>query len=235
MARKQSNPDNFKKPFPTALRTLMEERNTSQKDLADYLGKTRQAISLYCNGESSPDLETLVKIAQFFNTSTDYLLGVVSDPAPKPSAADELGLAPSIITEIKRYKEINKGFLSGLNIFLETTLPTGFYFEIYSLKSEILSELDAKLSTIETENAEHYRTLGKFQGDCLVMKELEDILIEKYPELEGRISVKLPSFNFRGYYDGIIKLFERCLDSMTGYSDFMEKGKSNGGNNRGND
>ena len=222
MARKQSNPANSNKPFPAALRTLMEERNTSQKDLADYLGKTRQAISLYCNGESAPDLETLTKIAQFFDTSTDYLLGLESDPAKRPSAADDLGLSPAIIDHIKRYKEVGEWSLSGLNIFLESTLPTGLFDEIYMLKHEIVSELDTPPSVIELENAELYNKFGKVRGDSFVMHKLEDILIAQYPELEGRISVRLSSFNLRDYYDGIIRLFKRCLDDMTGYSNVVK-------------
>jgi len=49
--------------------------NGSQKDLADYLGKSRQAVSYYCCGGSAPDLETLAKIADYFGCTTDYLLG----------------------------------------------------------------------------------------------------------------------------------------------------------------
>lgn len=222
MARKQTNPENSKKPFPTALRALMNERNTTQKDLADHLGKTPQAISLYCIGESAPDLETLAKIARFFDTSTDFLLGLESDPAKKPSAANELGLSPAIIDQIKRYKEIGEWSLVGLNIFLESTLPTGLFDEIYLLKHEIVSELDTKPSAIETEHAELYNKFGKVRGDSFVMHKLEDILITQYPELEGRISVRLSSFNLRDYYDGIIRLFKRCLDDMTGYSNIVK-------------
>lgn len=222
MARKQSNPANYNKPFPIALRTLMESQNTKQKDLADHLNKTPQAISLYCNGESAPDLETLTKIAQFFDTSTDYLLGLESDPAKRPSAADDLGLSPAIIDHIKRYKEVGEWSLSGLNIFLESTLPTGLFDEIYMLKHEIVSELDTPPSVIELENAELYNKFGKVRGDSFVMHKLEDILIAQYPELEGRISVRLSSFNLRDYYDGIIRLFKRCLDDMTGYSNVVK-------------
>ena len=123
MARKQSNPANSNKPFPAALRTLMEERNTSQKDLAEYLGKTRQAISLYCNGESAPDLESLVKIAQYFDTSTDYLLGLTNDPSRDPSAIDELGLSPQAIGKLKSccLEGNTTGFIDGINTIL--TLP----------------------------------------------------------------------------------------------------------------
>lgn len=63
------------KPFPKALRELMNETNTTQPMLADSIGVTRQTISLYCTGQSTPDIEVFVKIADYFNVSFDYLLG----------------------------------------------------------------------------------------------------------------------------------------------------------------
>lgn len=108
MARKQANPTNYNKPFPIALRTLMEARSTKQKDLADHLGKTPQAISLYCNGESAPDLETLVKIADYFNVSTDYLLGINPAPERFPCAANDLGLSQACIDTLSLISRVNK-------------------------------------------------------------------------------------------------------------------------------
>ena len=115
MARKQCNPTNSNKPFPTALRTLMDERNTSQKDLADHLGKTRQAISLYCNGESAPDLEALVKIAHYFDTSTDYLLGISSDPDRHPCAANELGLSQECVSTLSLISRVRNSIETDAN------------------------------------------------------------------------------------------------------------------------
>lgn len=66
----------YNKPFPSALRELMRERNTTQQELADVLGKTRQSISYYCDGSSSPDWETIAAIAKFYSVSSDWLLGL---------------------------------------------------------------------------------------------------------------------------------------------------------------
>ena len=90
---------NFNKAFPTVMRQLMKK--TTQADLAEYLSKTRQAITYYCDGSSSPDWETLVKIADFFDVSTDYLLGRTFDPSRQPCAVDELGLAKENVDYLK--------------------------------------------------------------------------------------------------------------------------------------
>lgn len=57
------------------LKELRIERNVSQKQLAEYLGYEQSGISHYEKGNRQMDATTLIKIAEFFNTSVDYLLG----------------------------------------------------------------------------------------------------------------------------------------------------------------
>lgn len=65
-----------KSPFATTLRLLMDKQPiTTQAQLAEITGKTRQTISQYVNGVSEPGYDTLVKIADHFDVSLDYLLG----------------------------------------------------------------------------------------------------------------------------------------------------------------
>jgi len=60
--------------FPNRLRKLIEE-NTSQVELAKQMGVTRQAISSYSLGRTTPDIEKFQKMADYFGVSYDYLLG----------------------------------------------------------------------------------------------------------------------------------------------------------------
>lgn len=64
------------KPFPLRLRRLLDETGTTQSALAAHLGIARQSCAAYCDGSSSPTWEGIVKIAKFFDCSTDYLLGL---------------------------------------------------------------------------------------------------------------------------------------------------------------
>lgn len=57
------------------LKQLREENNLSQLDLANKLNMSQQAISAYEKGAREPDIDTIKKISDFFNVSTDYLLG----------------------------------------------------------------------------------------------------------------------------------------------------------------
>lgn len=57
---------------------LFEQRklnNVTQRQMAEYLKITQPSYIRYENGTAEPSLENLVKIADFFDISTDYLLG----------------------------------------------------------------------------------------------------------------------------------------------------------------
>lgn len=57
------------------LRALRERAGISQKSLADQIGVSQQSINKYENHNIEPDIETLIRMAAFFDTSVDYLIG----------------------------------------------------------------------------------------------------------------------------------------------------------------
>lgn len=61
--------------LPNRLDQLRRQHNLTHQQMADKLGITRQAYGHYENAKREPDYETLKKIADFFHTSIDYLLG----------------------------------------------------------------------------------------------------------------------------------------------------------------
>lgn len=64
------------KIFGEILRDLRLKRNISQPELAEVLGiKNRVSISNYENGKAEPKYEDLLKMADYFNVTVDYLLG----------------------------------------------------------------------------------------------------------------------------------------------------------------
>ncbi|MBQ7755707.1 MAG: helix-turn-helix transcriptional regulator [Oscillospiraceae bacterium] len=60
--------------YNDALKKLRLEKGVSQQKVADYLNITKQAYSLYELGKREPDFETLLKLGEYFEVSTDYLL-----------------------------------------------------------------------------------------------------------------------------------------------------------------
>ena len=61
--------------FKNVFKLLRVRNGYTQDGLAEMLGISRSAISMYENGNREPDLETLEKIADFFHVDVDYLLG----------------------------------------------------------------------------------------------------------------------------------------------------------------
>jgi transcriptional regulator with XRE-family HTH domain len=57
------------------LRLLREEKELTQQQIANGINSTQQKISNYEKDIVEPDCETLIKLANFFNTTTDYILG----------------------------------------------------------------------------------------------------------------------------------------------------------------
>ena len=57
------------------IRDLREDRDLRQSDLAEAVGIDQRTISNYETGKSNPDSEALIRLADFFNVSIDYLVG----------------------------------------------------------------------------------------------------------------------------------------------------------------
>lgn len=57
------------------IKKLREEKGITQKQLADVIGVSQQSINKYENHNIEPDVATLIKMADFFNTSVDYIVG----------------------------------------------------------------------------------------------------------------------------------------------------------------
>lgn len=73
--------------FGKRLADLRKKRGLSQYELAERLGFTRGQIANYEQGKREPDHDTLMKIADFFDVSIDYLLGRTNIPDPVPTIA----------------------------------------------------------------------------------------------------------------------------------------------------
>jgi HTH-type transcriptional regulator, competence development regulator len=61
--------------FGKRLRFLRKKRNMTQKDLADAFNLSESTIGMYERDEREPSFEFVRQLADFFNVTTDYLLG----------------------------------------------------------------------------------------------------------------------------------------------------------------
>ena len=57
-----------------SIKRLRQDRGMNQEQLAEQLHVTRQAVSNWETGKTQPDIEMLVKIAEYFDVSVEYLI-----------------------------------------------------------------------------------------------------------------------------------------------------------------
>lgn len=66
------------------LKDLREDKELHQEDIAQILNITRQQYSLYELGKRTLPIDLLDKLATFYHTSTDYILGRTNNKIPYP-------------------------------------------------------------------------------------------------------------------------------------------------------
>jgi len=116
--------------FGEILTKLMDEKDITIKQLAEYLDCTTQAISNYRLGKTTPNYEILIKLADYFGVSCDFLLTGV-EPQDKREHQD-LNLsgaaikklkecAPEILPLVDKMLSDNEFYksLSNMNIFIK--------------------------------------------------------------------------------------------------------------------
>jgi len=57
------------------LKALRKEKGVSQQQLADVILMSQQSVNKYENHDVEPDIKTLIRIAEYFDVSLDYLVG----------------------------------------------------------------------------------------------------------------------------------------------------------------
>jgi len=79
--------------FMDRIKFLRTKSNMTQSQLAVIVGKGEGAVRAWETGRAKPDVDTLIKLADYFNVSTDYLVGrtevVVGDESASDLTEDE--------------------------------------------------------------------------------------------------------------------------------------------------
>lgn len=89
------------------LRSLRDEVGITQQELADKLFLTQKTINSYETGRTQPNIETLCKIADIFDTSVDYLIGN-SDVRYSYFLADDKNLKEKEKFLLKHFRKLSE-------------------------------------------------------------------------------------------------------------------------------
>lgn len=132
--KKNEKVNNYYSYFPKLLRTLLDENQVKQEDIAEYVGVTRQSIAQYKDGITSPDIYTFQKIVEYFqikqgvNYSLDFWLG--TSKINNTTNLNQLNLSAKSIESLMEYQNdkllmycldniiTNKEFLQKLSAYL---------------------------------------------------------------------------------------------------------------------
>ena len=90
--------------FAKRLYELRETANLKQTELAEKVALRSSAISKYEKGLTQPSMDTLIKFAELFHVSTDYLLGISSIPNPYTTE----NFTPKEADIILRFRRLSK-------------------------------------------------------------------------------------------------------------------------------
>lgn len=112
--------------FPRIITLLRKERNISQKNAASDLGVSQALLSHYEKGIRECGLEFLVKAADYYGVSCDYLLGRSPDPAGKTISYNDIPEAEGNIKTDGVMISFNKKLIvNSLNILFSLVQKTG--------------------------------------------------------------------------------------------------------------
>ena len=64
------------------IKDIREDRDLTQREIADYLHIKQNTYSQYENGQRQLPIDALIALARYYHTSTDYLLGLTDEPKP---------------------------------------------------------------------------------------------------------------------------------------------------------
>ena len=105
------------------LRLLREENGISQQKLGDMLNITQQAIYKYEHSSSEPDIATLIKIADIFGVTVDYLIGN-SDIKEKNTDTVAVILTETEHNHIKLWRRLSDDIKEKTDQLIESIIRT---------------------------------------------------------------------------------------------------------------
>ena len=74
------------KSYTERMKDLREDKDLTQTQIAEVLGIEQTVYSRYEGARAKLPIHHLIKLAKFYNTSTDYVLGLTDEIRPYPKA-----------------------------------------------------------------------------------------------------------------------------------------------------
>lgn len=108
--------ENLNKIIVERLKSLKNTGKYSQNDIAKVLGITRGSYGFYEQGRRQINLESLIKLADFYKVSTDYILGITDEMYPSAGS-----LSSDEINMIKKYRMLDGSVQDAICGFIDAS------------------------------------------------------------------------------------------------------------------
>lgn len=178
--------------FSEILRNLRKKEQLTQDELADKLKISKSAISMYENGNRTPDFETLEAIADFFNVNLSYLIGEEQKYKLRhPNLTFETVTFPVIGSIAAGYNEIAVENWSGETVEIPLSYLKGRKKEEYfvlSVKGDSMYPLymdGDKVLILRQSTLNHSGEIGAvlYEGENATLKKVEYVDGEDWMKL----------------------------------------------------
>jgi len=150
--------------FALRLKELREVKEISQYKLAEILNLSRSVLSNYEQGIREPDFKTVRLLANYFNVSTDYLLGV-SEVKHLFLSQEEMKYYSGILSQINDIKELNIEQITDL-------------LKLFNTHGEIIDKIKS-LSDLSVSELKKYLDLLKIRDSVDDKKEANSVALKK--------------------------------------------------------
>ena len=151
--------DNYFLPFPRRLRLLFDEARANQTEVAEYVGVSRQAVSQWMNGKTTPDCYNFKRVAEFFKVPLEYLYGETdSKVSENIHLAESLGLSDKAITKMQSWaSDKRKGLSFPLSEILSDVISNNDFDQfIKRIQLVIAEHIEHRLHEEHEGNQEFY-------------------------------------------------------------------------------
>lgn len=205
-----------KRNLPDRYTDLRIEKGISQTELASQLDCNKQYISKIESGERSLSLALLERYADFFNVSTDYLLGRTDIKSTNTTVQDfceYIGCNEAVV-DVFKYE---------YNRYIEDFEDEEYQKEYNSIINKILSseelwKLIVTISSLYEDSKDHFDYYLNFSSvDIIKIRkalnvDADRLLLNLLPNIRARLLAEEADENLKQYYNGIDEIDDNDLD-----------------------
>ncbi len=176
-----------------------KENGIGQDSIARAIGVSRQSLGKWANGATVPDVLDLKKLANYFNVSADYLLGLSPNSTTDMELIDVCnytGLSESnvkFLNKLNELKKVHKKYFSTFENSKEQYTEIE-YIDIISVLLEYLNEDRSIVVDIA-----HAAMLNENSEDDLLLK-LLNLVQDNFPELNNSDFTILSGYGYKKFY-----------------------------------